>query len=377
MTSCAEGHHTAFVIMPFGVEFDAIYESFFKPVLTSAGFEVHRADELTSAEGIMRTIIRRLADSCIIVADLSDSNPNVYYELGLAHAMHKPVINLAQEVDELPFDIKGHRVIPYSTYFRTMDKAKADLGNAAKGVFTGATIFGNPFSDHSHHDIVPTCLNGSKPTSSRNNAAQSLDQDPDQDGALGILDHQAAMEEGFEDIRASIEAFGAETTKMTNRMNQFNSEIKASNNDPSKRPDQARRQRTLVRLLAQDMNSYARFLSTENDNYSEAIERTRPSLEASLAAIEPSTEEDSAVLQEFLSSLDGTEEAILSFRTGTTEAMSIIRQLPHIERSFTRARDQVADQLRRLAGNIDQIISMIARAREMAQAKLDVQFSGS
>ena len=371
MTSCAEGHHTAFVIMPFGTEFDEIYTSFIHPVLTNAGFAVHRADELTSAESIMGTIIRQLEGSCIIVADLSDSNPNVYYELGLAHAMHKPVINLAQEVSELPFDIRGHYVIPYSTYFSEMDKAKKDLRNAAEGVFTGATTFGNPFSDHSRHDVVPTCRNGAKPSAPRNDTNHSLEQD----GAPGILDHQADMEEGFEDIRASIESFGTETTKMTSRMNEFNSEMEASHKDPRRRPDQARQQRTLVRLLAQDMNSYARFLSTENDNYSDAIERTRPSLEASLAAIEPSTEEDSVALQEFLSTLDATEDAILSFRTNTTEAMSAIQQLPPIERSFTRARDQVAGQLRRLAGNIDQIISMIARAREMAQAKLDAQSS--
>ena len=368
MTSCAEGHHTAFVIMPFGVEFDEIYEDSFKPVLTSAGFEVNRSDELTnSAESIMRTIIRQIEDSCLIVADLTDSNPNVYYELGIAHAMHKPVINLTQAVDELPFDIRGHRVISYSTYFRTMNKAKEELARVAEGVFDGSTTFGNPFSDHASHRVTPTCSNNSASSPPQGGDEQSGDSDD----PPGFLDHQVAMQEGFEDISRSIE-------DIANRTNRFNDSMQATTTklDSTRGrgvQSQARDRQTLVRMLAQEMNGYALFLSDENDKYGAAIERTRPALEGTLNAIEPSNEEDATSLNELLSSLDEVEQVVLTFRDNTEAAAAIIGGLPDVERSFMRARDQVANQLRRLAGNIDQLISMITRTREMALAKLDQQ----
>lgn len=363
MTSCAEGHHTAFVIMPFGAEFDEIYTSFIHPVLTNAGFEVHRADELTSAESIMGTIIRQLEGSCIIVADLSDSNPNVYYELGLAHAMHKPVINLAQAVDELPFDIRGHYVIPYSTYFSEMDKAKKDLANAAEGVFTGATTFGNPFSDHSRHDVVPTCRKNSEPDFPQNDNEQSTDQN----GPLGILDHHVAMEEGFQEVRDSTEEIGVRTAALSDSMTTLAGKLNALQRDRS--PNQARRQRDLVRSLAQEMDSYASFMSGANGKYSEAIERSRPALEAMLVA----SEDDPNDIQDLLGTLDTVEQQVVTFQETTNTVATVISELPDVEGSFMRARDRVVDQLRQLAGNVALIVAMIARTRELARLKLAEQ----
>ena len=371
MTSCAEGHHTAFVIMPYGPSFDGLYDDFIREVLTDVGFEVTRADEVTTSASIMSAVIGGIKESCVIVADLTDNNPNVYYEMGIAHALHKPVIYLAQDVDELPFDIKAYQVIHYTRDYAVMKTAEKKLSEVAEGVFDGSTIFGNPFSDHERRDVAPTC---SKTWRSASGSTQLDDEQSNgADGPPGILDHQATMEEGFEDLRKSTEAIGTETNKMSEKMQTITGQINASQSDQEHRPDQVRTQRTLVRLLAQEMTSYARFLSAENDNYSEATERTRPALEATLSAIEPTTDDDAAALHEFLSTLDEAEQPVLAFQQVSTEIASTIGGLPDVERSFIRARDQVAAQLRRLAGNLEQIISMIARAREIAQAKLGEQ----
>ena len=76
----------AFVLMPFEDEFDDIYEYLIREPLSKAGYDVNRADEILNQENILSSIIDSIIHSELIVADLSTSNPNVYYELGLSHA---------------------------------------------------------------------------------------------------------------------------------------------------------------------------------------------------------------------------------------------------------------------------------------------------
>ena len=97
---------TAFVLMPFAPEFDDIYRLFLHPTLTECGFDVKRADDITSQQNILRDVINGIVDRDLIIADLTGANPNVFYELGVAHALGKPVILITQNIDKLPFDLE-------------------------------------------------------------------------------------------------------------------------------------------------------------------------------------------------------------------------------------------------------------------------------
>ena len=101
----------AFVIMPFDAEARPVYEDFIRPTLDNLGFEVSRADDLLNQRNILRDILSSIASANLLVADLTDSNSNVYYELGLAHALRKPVILLGQDIEEIPFDIRSYRLV--------------------------------------------------------------------------------------------------------------------------------------------------------------------------------------------------------------------------------------------------------------------------
>ena len=88
----------AFVIMPFDAEAQPVYDDFICPTLGSLGFDVTRADDLLNQQNILRDILFSIESADLLVADLTDSNSNVYYELGLAHALGKPVILLGQDI---------------------------------------------------------------------------------------------------------------------------------------------------------------------------------------------------------------------------------------------------------------------------------------
>ncbi|HKQ24734.1 MAG TPA: hypothetical protein VJT81_09870 [Burkholderiales bacterium] len=104
---------TCFVMMPFGDWFDRYYQEIYMPAIKEAGFEPVRADELFTTGSVVEQIWEQIEKSKLLLADLSGKNPNVFYELGLAHAARKPVVFTASEVGDVPFDLRHLRVIIY------------------------------------------------------------------------------------------------------------------------------------------------------------------------------------------------------------------------------------------------------------------------
>jgi hypothetical protein len=104
---------TCFVMMPFGNWFDRYYQEIYVPAIKDAGLEPVRADELFSTGSVVEQIWEQITKSRILLADLTDKNANVFYELGLAHAAKKPVVFTSARVDDVPFDLRHLRVIVY------------------------------------------------------------------------------------------------------------------------------------------------------------------------------------------------------------------------------------------------------------------------
>jgi hypothetical protein len=104
-----------FVIMPFAEPFDTLYRQVIHPVASELGFQVVRVDEVVGPGIIIEDIQRQIESSHAVVAEISTQNPNVFYELGYAHALHKPAILLVRRSDgpSMPFDIRSYRAIFY------------------------------------------------------------------------------------------------------------------------------------------------------------------------------------------------------------------------------------------------------------------------
>ena len=104
---------TCFVMMPFGEWPDRYYKEIYAPAVKAAGFEPIRADELFHTGSVVEQIWEQIEKAKVLLADLSGRNPNVFYELGLAHAARKPVVFTASNVEDVPFDLRHLRVIAY------------------------------------------------------------------------------------------------------------------------------------------------------------------------------------------------------------------------------------------------------------------------
>lgn len=103
----------AFVIMPFNEKFDDIYQIGIKQTAKKSGVNAYRLDEELFDEGMLDKIYKEIETSDFIIADLSDKNPNVFYELGYAHAIGKLCILTTKDAFNIPFDLKHKRHIVY------------------------------------------------------------------------------------------------------------------------------------------------------------------------------------------------------------------------------------------------------------------------
>lgn len=112
--------------MPFSDKLQPLYEDHVASVIRKAGLRCERADEIHGTSLITHDIWEYVNRARFLVAELTDRNPNVFYELGLAHAISKDVILLTQSMDSVPFDLKALRCICYDFTPRgveTLEKA--------------------------------------------------------------------------------------------------------------------------------------------------------------------------------------------------------------------------------------------------------------
>jgi hypothetical protein len=102
-----------FVLMPFDKAFQPLYDDHIKPTVVRAAMRCERADEIQGTTLITWGIWEHVNRARFLIAELTGQNANVFYELGLAHALSKDVILITQSMDFVPFDLKAIRCIVY------------------------------------------------------------------------------------------------------------------------------------------------------------------------------------------------------------------------------------------------------------------------
>lgn len=118
-----------FIVMPFGNEqLNIVYEDFVKPPLENiCNLVCERGDDVFGSNVIMDDITRSIEKARIIVADLTGRNPNVFYEVGIAHTLNKTVLLLAQNIEDVPFDLRHRRVLLYDYSPRGCKKLENEI----------------------------------------------------------------------------------------------------------------------------------------------------------------------------------------------------------------------------------------------------------
>ena len=339
---------SAFVIMPFDKAFDSVYGSFIRPLLKNAGFKVHRADDIDSQQNILKVIVESIVKSDLIVADLTDANPNVFYEVGLAHALEKKVILITQSIDEIPFDLKPYKSLEYSTHFDEIEHAKKRLTDYAKGYLNGSLQFGTPVTDFYQRD-----------------ATGSQHEDTDQIRSVteddrGLIDHQIALISGYENLATLITDATTDLDDLTKSLNiaaeDFNN---ITANSSASSPKAAQR---VARRLAERINHFTNNLNRTNVEYSSIALDTEDSLEFVVSfqfsqsdIADPKFGEQISSQRRFVTIANGTRDNLLDLATQ-------MDTLPRLERRLNRGVAGASEEIRVMASNIDKTIASVTRA---------------
>ena len=104
---------SCFVIMPFGGMWDQYYSQIYGPAIEKAMLLPVRADEVFRAGSILQDVVGLLSKAAIVLADITENNRNVHYELGLAHALGKPTVLVAPVGMPSFFDVGQERMLTY------------------------------------------------------------------------------------------------------------------------------------------------------------------------------------------------------------------------------------------------------------------------
>jgi hypothetical protein len=123
-----------FMLMPFDLALQPVFEDHVRPVASQLGLTAGRADDIFSTGSIVQEIWSAICHALVVVADCTHRNPNVFYEIGIAHTLGKDTILIAQSENDVPFDLRHLRFIRYEFTPRGMDEFERKLRNTLESV---------------------------------------------------------------------------------------------------------------------------------------------------------------------------------------------------------------------------------------------------
>ena len=129
-----EDESLCFVLMPFDKKMVKVYEEGIKGAVRQAGLKCKLARDISRSTPIIQDVWEFINRARIVIADLTDRNPNVFYELGLAHSLVKRTILISQNPRKVPFDVKHIRYIEYKDTPSGRGKLRTDLKRMLRSV---------------------------------------------------------------------------------------------------------------------------------------------------------------------------------------------------------------------------------------------------
>jgi hypothetical protein len=362
--------------MPFEEPFDAIYARLVSPALKEAGYTVRRADSVLDQQNVLRDIITGIDSADLIVADLTGLNSNVFYELGIAHGLGIPTVMLTQDIDEVPFDLRGYRVQEYSDRFDKIADLQGSITEIATGHAEGKISFGSPVSDFLPDGQAAKRLarRETKPASAeQQTSADETGEDggelDDSDGAdddKGILDLMGDMLSASESIGTVGEKFNAETEAIGKKITLHSERLQKANSASSGSIPAAQ---IVARALASDLEGYAEALKEPVREIDELSHLFSDSTLVWLSRVEIADENREEV-EQYKTVLDGLHATLIETHGSLSGFRDAIESVKGWSARVDRANRKVSGQIEKVIGSLDYLLASTSRASEIIDEKL-------
>ena len=340
-----------FVVMPLAGEFDWVYDGLIKEPFEAAGYEVYRADDLAakSQQNILKDIVTNIDSADLVVADLTGNNPNVYYELGLAHGRKKNVILLAQNIKAVPFDLQSYRVMEYGMRPDLFKDAKDRLQLVAAAASKGEITFGNPVTDFGK--------GSSKGDTSNSQAQENVEEEEDEhDEELGFVDLALVITETSDQGRELLEA-------ATSVIQELGSHAEATGPELVRLGEQKNARAIKARLVSSGLffSEKADTLHGINLTFRSVWDKTAQAMEKQIShpmMTEEQREKDLKAIQEMCDKASVTHGQVKSFA-------AVVNGLPDVERTWIKAKRKLARELESFASICLIVESLWSRVKSL------------
>lgn len=346
-----------FVITPFDEDFLALYEELKR--IFGEKFEFSNAKDLDNQQNILQDIVEGIHNAQVIIADLTGLNANVFYELGLAHAMNKKVIIITQDISELPFDIKAYRANEYSLQFNKLPFLIEKLDKLLDGAVKNTVSFGNPVSDYLPNYYTQPCETEIVETS--NNDTDEIDS-VNEDGEKGFLDYIA-------DIEENTYLMSSEINTMSQEMQENSDVITSSTIEINKvKLQSGRADAAFVRNICRKISDPTELLANQIKGHTENISKYWSIIENNYLDL---LDNKYAQTSENLNGIKDSMSALKEMQTGINDSnlkienfISVLGNTMGMERKLNKAITSLISELEHyllttntMSSSIDRIIS--------------------
>lgn len=313
----------------------------------SEKYEFTNAGDEGNQQNILRDIIEPIYKADVVIADLTGLNPNVMYELGIAHTFNKKTIVITKDdLSKLPFDLKQYRAKDYSTHFKKFAELIEYLKVNMDGAVNGTVSYSNPVKDF-------MTLAGLENANQFREKAIELEDDTDK----GFLDFLAEIEANANLLSEEIDRLNDEIGIMSNGISKSAAEIDRVNQNGGNSVASFVRKES--KKAAGYINDFAEKLRNHNQTieslWDEVENNTLGLLENKYANQEGNQES----LIEYLCSLREMKAAITESNVSVEELKDSMNGNLGIERSMNQAIRFVVDDLSTYVGNTQRIVMSI------------------
>ena len=330
--------------MPFQDGFFDVYETLKKEFMKE--FDFSNANDEGNPQNIMKDVIQPIYEADIVLADLTGLNPNVMYELGVAHSFNKKTIVITQDdPNTSPFDLKQYRAKYYNTHFLKFSELIEYLQKTLKGAIDNTVSFGNPVMDFLNTEHIDYA-----------GLFKLREENPSMEiGEAGFIDFLADIETDTSEFSNSIQAIVNDIRVMNTSINNTISEINRVNKTGGS--GTASFIRKEVKKASSAIDTFSSKLRTNNSDLLNLWDKLEKNILGLIENPFASQDSNKSKTIEYILSLQSLKKAAAISGTAINGMKASTSSILGIERSLTQS-------AKSLISDLDTYINFIERLDE-------------
>lgn len=349
--------YKVFMIMPFKDEYFRVFQILSEEYQDK--FEFSHAATIENQRDIFSDVMEGIYTADVIIADLTEKNANVYYELGIAHTLEKKVIVITQNINDLPFDIKNYRAQEYNMDYIGFKSLIGSLQKLLEGAVNEEIIFSNPVKNFMNTENVNKINLSDKVTNSKE--IHISDENSSIEEGKGFIEFMEDIQTHTEKLTLNIGNMNNDLDEMTNSMNMESKKIQEIQSQGS---DNTNFIKKAIKNTAQYISIFNNKMEIHNENYKKEWNEIEKNILGLMDNKFIYTKENKDGLKVYLKTLYEMKNAIIGSNAEVKSMVKTFNQSKGMERTLNQAIELLEIKMNDYLITMEQIIASIDRIIE-------------